>query len=263
MLLKSIRDLIYELTGNYYSEDRLHSLKQKIVNLLMDKGVISTEHELDYKIYELMKKREIKEELIDHITINETSFFRHKYQLQTFSEHFLDKIIKDPVSKILSAGCSTGEEPYTLAMMIIKKNPLITGKRVIGIDISKKVLNIAQKGEYPIRSINYIPEEYRIFVKTEGKMLKIKDIVKNIIDFKQANLIENNFNFKSTFSAVFFRNVLIYFTLDKKRKALMNIHSALRNRGILVLAPTEKVEQENFDLFKPIKVGKFVFYEKV
>ncbi len=262
MAIKNVRDLVYTLTGNYYSEDRLHSLKQKIVSMLKDRGEISSESELDGKIQILLRKRELADELIDYITINETSFFRHKEQLQTFADKFLDNILKNPVGKILSAGCSTGEEPYTLAMLMLKKKPTLTEKRVIGIDISSKALETAKRGEYPARTINYIPEEYRKYVQVDGRLIKIKDNVKSIVEFHKGNVVASACLFKSMFSAVFFRNVLIYFTPEKKRKAFENLHNSLKPDGVLILAPTETVGQENLDLFEPFKINRFTFYRK-
>ncbi len=262
MAIKNVRDLVYTLTGNYYSEDRLHSLKQKITAMLKDKGEISSDKELDNKIHILLRKKELADELIDYITINETSFFRHRQQLQTFADNFLDDILKNPIGKILSAGCSTGEEPYTLAMIMLKRKPTLTEKRVIGIDISSRALETAKKGEYPARSINYIPEEYRKFVQIDGRLLKIKENVKSIVDFHKGNVVANACLFKSRFSAVFFRNVLIYFTPEKKRKALENLYNSLKPDGILVLAPTENIGQENSDLFEPFKINKFTFFRK-
>ncbi len=262
MAIKNVRDLVYTLTGNYYSEDRLHSLKQKIADMLKDRGEISSEQELDGKISTLLRRKELADELINYITINETSFFRHKEQLQTFADNFINDILKNPVGKILSAGCSTGEEPYTLAMIMLKRKPTLTEKRIIGIDISTRALDTAKKGEYPARSVNYIPEEYRKFIEIEGRVLKIKENVKHIVEFHKGNVVANACLFKSQFSSVFFRNVLIYFTPEKKRKALENLHSALKPEGVLVLAPTETVGQENLDLFEPFKIGRFTFFRK-
>jgi len=262
LAIKSVRDLVYTLTGNYYSEDRLHSLKQKIVSMLKDRGEINSEDDLNGKISMLLKKKELADELINYITINETSFFRHKEQLKVFSDNFLDDVLKNPIGKILSAGCSTGEEPYTLAMIMLKKNPTLTTRRVVGIDISTKALNTAKEGKYPYRSINYIPEEYRDFVEVDGRYIKIKENVKSIVDFHKGNVVANACLFKSMFSAVFFRNVLIYFTPEKKRKALENLNNALKPDGVLVLAPTESIGQENLDLFKPFKIGRFTFFRK-
>ncbi len=262
MVIKNVRDFVYQLTGNYYSEDRLHSLKQKAAQMLKDKGIISSVNEVDGKLEVLLRDKELADELISYITINETSFFRHIDQINTFKDHFLKDILKNPTGKVLSAGCSTGEEPYTLAMISLSIQPTLRNKRIFGIDISTRALNVAKKGEYPARYERYIPKEYKKYVEIDGRTLKIKDEVKKIVDFHKGNLVASQCMYKGQFSAVFFRNVLIYFTEEKKRKALENLHKSLKKDGVLVLAPTETVGIKNQDLFEPFKIGRFVFFRK-
>lgn len=262
MAIQNVRDFVYQLTGNYYSEDRLHSLKQKAAQMLKDKGIISTVSEFDKNLEVLLKDKELVDELISYITINETSFFRHIDQINAFKNHFLKDILRDPSGKILSAGCSTGEEPYTLAMISLSLQSTLKRKIIIGIDISTRALNIAKKGEYPARYERYIPEEYKKYVEIDGKVLRVKKEVKEIVYFHKGNVIASKCLYNNYFSTIFFRNVLIYFTEEKKRKALENLHKSLKENGVLVLAPTETIGAKNQDLFEPFKVDRFVFFRK-
>jgi len=129
-------------------------------------------------------------------------------------------------------------------MMILDLKPDEKNKRVTGVDLSSSVLSVAREGIYEAEKINQIPVPYRKFVTLKDGKLYIKEDVKNITEFKQGNIVSEDYFFFRNYSAIFCRNVIIYFTKEKLRKALKNFHSSLTKSGILVLAPTEKIDRE-------------------
>ena len=256
-LVELLRETIYDLTGNYYPDERMRILEYKLERLLKELNIHDKPPKaiIDYFLRDETKRKM----LIDLMTVPETRFFREREQLETL----FDSLLKDKLSlDIASVGCSTGQEPYTLAMMMRKRG--ITG-RVVGMDINEEVLKKAREGIYKKDEIKDIPPEYRDMVEVKGEKLEIKREIKNMVSFRQANLIKpaDFIPLKDRFDVVFCRNVLIYFDAKSKRIALTNLRSILKKEGILVISATEILGKEYFDLFEPIKVGKFFFYKKV
>ncbi|ACO03572.1 MAG TPA: hypothetical protein DEP48_05785 [Persephonella sp.] len=254
MNLEKLREKIHQFTGNLYDEDRLKLLEVKVRSFIRKYGV---------SIDEVFRNNELFDLFIDSILVNETSFFRHKEQMFEFKDLYLKELINKPFYKIMSAGCSTGKEVYSIAMMILDLKPDEKNKRVTGVDLSSSVLSVAREGIYEAEKINQIPVPYRKFVTLKDGKLYIKEDVKNITEFKQGNIVSEDYFFFRNYSAIFCRNVIIYFTKEKLRKALKNFHSSLTKSGILVLAPTEKIDREFSDLFIPEKKGKYTFYRRV
>ncbi|WP_457641260.1 CheR family methyltransferase [Persephonella sp.] len=254
MNLEKLKEKIYEYTGNLYDGNRIALLESKVKSFLEKHNV---------SIDEIFKNHELLDVFIDSILVNETSFFRHKEQMYEFRDIYLKEMIKNPFYKIMSAGCSTGKEVYSLAMMIISLKPDEKNKRITGIDLSSSVLSIAREGIYDADTLEQIPVEYREYVSVKDRKLYINKEVKEITEFKQGNIVAEEYFFFKNYTAIFCRNVIIYFTKEKFRKALENFHKSLSRDGILVLAPTEKIDRENFDLFTPEKKGVFTFYRRV
>ena len=253
-ILSLLRDLIYQLTGNYYPEERMRIFEYKIERLLKNIGMDRESPEA-VMTYFMGKGRDA---LIDLMTVPETKFFREREQLEVL----LDKVINGiPAPEIASVGCSTGQEPYTVAMMLRRRGR--TG-RITGFDISLGVLEKARSGIYQIEEIRDIPEDYRDFIRVKGKFFEIKEDIRVMVNFKRANIIDpSDFSgFTGTFDLVLCRNVLIYFDRSSKEAALKNIWTILKREGVLTISSTEILGKEFHDLFEPFKVGKFFFYRR-
>ncbi len=255
-LIELLRKAIYELTGNYYPDERMKILEYKLEKLIRDMpiGSNSAEGVISY----FLKSPERKRMLIDLMTVPETRFFREKEQLEVLFDSVLKGIQNLDIASI---GCSTGQEPYTLAMMMRLRG--IVG-RIVGMDINEEVLQKAREGIYKSSELKDIPQEYREFVEVKGDLMLIKPEIKRMVEFRQANLIEgSDFQpFRGRFSVVLCRNVLIYFDKDSKRRALTNIRYIMREKGILVLSATELLGKEYQDLFEPFRSGRFLFFRK-
>lgn len=253
-LLPMLRDLIYQLTGNYYPEERMKIFEYKIERVLKNLGLENSSPE---KVVAYFSK-EGRDTLIDLMTVPETRFFREGEQLEVLVGEVLKHV---PSPSIASMGCSTGQEPYTVAMILKRWKRSGT---VIGFDVSRGVLEKASSAVYPLEELRDIPEDYREFIKVKEKFIEIREDVRYMVKFKRANLIDpKNFEgMEGFFHAVLCRNVLIYFDTRSKEVALGNIHKLLRREGTLVLSSTEILGKEFHDLFEPFKVGRFFFYRR-
>ncbi len=255
-LINILRETIYRLTGNYYPDERMKILEYKMERLIKSQNLDGSPPEKIINYF--LSSPERKKLLIDLMTVPETRFFREYEQLTALMGGLLRDL---KIINLLSIGCSTGEEPYSLAMMMRKEGK---SGRVVGADINEKVLEKARKGQYGAGALEDIPEEYRTFVRKTGRGIEVVEEVRRMVEFRKVNLIEER-DFEAmgmTFDAVLCRNVLIYFDASSKRRALENIGRVLKRNGYLALSSTEILQREYHDLFEPVKVGKFFFYRK-
>ncbi len=255
-LIELLRRAVYELTGNYYPDERMKILEYKLERLL--KNMHTEKKDPEQVVNFFLQTPERKKILIDLMTVPETRFFREREQLEVL----LDSLLKEKkFLNVASVGCSTGQEPYSLAMMMEERG---IGGKIIGMDINVEVLKKAREGVYKKGELKDIPEKYRKYVTEERDLLKIVPEIKRRVEFKEVNLIERKDfeQFKNSFDLILCRNVLIYFDRRSKEVALENLRSALRKDGILVLSSTEILGKEFYHLFEPLRGGKFVFYRR-
>jgi chemotaxis protein methyltransferase CheR len=189
-------------------------------------------------------------EVVNTLTTNETYFFREDFQLKTFVREILPEIRAQKEQegerrlRIWSAGCSSGEEPYTLAMLLLDM-PAFQGWQIeiIGTDISQRVLNLARKGVYGTSSFRTTDDDYlrRFFVEYEGKY-KIVDRVKNLVTISHLNLFDTTkVSLLGKMDVVFCRNVIIYFDATGKKRVIDTFYQRLRPDGFLLLGHSESL----------------------
>jgi chemotaxis protein methyltransferase CheR len=211
--------------------------------------------------------------LAKYLTVGETYFFREKAHLDFFRKHILsEKMLNQgpggPSFNIWSAGCCTGEEPYTLAMIIKEtlgdKHHLPI--RIFGSDVNKEFLHKATRGIYTSWSFRETPPEIRekYFTK-HGNRYEIVPEIKKMITFGFMNLANGNFSgFPEDvvpFHLIFCRNVLMYFTPDQIRKATSGFYSCLTDQGYLIPGIVE-VNDDNFYKFNPLQLKTCTIYQK-
>ncbi len=244
-----LRDLIYQHCGLHFSEETKYLLEKRL-----SKQVRQHQFKNFKDYYYLLRYGKNKEaelaQAIDLLTTNETYFFREESQLKTFVQEIIPEVKsrreKDGSRKlrIWSAGCSTGEEPYTLAMLLLEQ-PELQGWDIdiIGTDISHRVLQVARKGIYGASSFRATDGRYiqKYFEEIEGKY-RIRDEVKRLVGISHLNLFDNSrVSLLGQMDAVFCRNVIIYFDLDAKKKVVENFFQRLHTEGFLLLGHSESL----------------------
>ena len=243
-----LRDLISGYCGLYFEESSVYFLERRLQNRLEEKQLTSF---LDY-YYLLLYGQEKEEELgkvVDVLTTNETYFFREANQLKTFSEEIIPEILERKKARrtlrIWSAGCSTGEEPYTLAMIALEHRELLGWNiEIFASDISQRVLQAARKGLYGKSSFRSMEQYYesRYFHRIDSSRSQIDDSVRKLVSFGHLNLLQpEQWTILAHFDIIFCRNVMIYFNMESKKKMVENFHQKLEEGGFLLLGHAESL----------------------
>lgn len=214
----------------------------------------------------LDKNKEEYQLLFDKLTINVTQFFRDPEVFVVFENEILpDILINKSIKelKVWSAGCSSGEEPYSIAMSIEEtkeKNGIKDlNYEIYATDIDNDALSQAKKGQYSIKTMENIANLRRnkYFEKINDTTYLISEKIKNNVKFIRANLMEpykTNF-----FDIVFCRNVIIYFNKDLQKKVMQYFYDSLKDKGILILGKTETMLLSFRDKFKCINLRERIF----
>ncbi|MFQ5498226.1 MAG: CheR family methyltransferase [Candidatus Zixiibacteriota bacterium] len=243
-----IRDFIHEKAGIFFAENKMYLVKNRLAKRMAELGIKSY-RDYFYSVKYDTSQKEFNQ-LMVLMTTNETSFFRNEPQLKSFSDEALPLIIEQKLKgrglkslKIWSAGCSTGEEPYTLAMMIIDKLVSLAGWsiEIIANDISEQVLRAARMGEYSGITLRNVKPDVlsRHFVK-DGDKFRIKPEVKALIKFSHLNLNDpRKITMASNFDVIFCRNVMIYFSDEVKKQLVRGFFNALRPGGYFYIGHSE------------------------
>jgi chemotaxis protein methyltransferase CheR len=244
-----LRDIIYGHCGIYFNDDAVFLLQRRLAPRVES---LSLADFADY--YRFLRtaspehRRAELEEIVDRVTTNETYFFRENYQLDAFKDEILPDIFtRKPRGRRLSvwsAGCSTGEEAYTIAVLI-QESGLFTDweVRVFGSDISRRVLQVARKGIYGRTSFRATDLRLlrRYFRETEGKH-QVRDEVRQMVSFGQINLIDEPMTMLvGEVDVIFCRNVLIYFDAESRKRVVDTLHRKLVRGGFLLLGHSESL----------------------
>ena len=266
----SIRDYIYEKSGMYFADSKRDFVEVRV------KKRVSDNNFQNFKDYYYFLKyntsdREFKM-LMDAVTINETKFFRDIPLLTAFETKVLENVIQSKANspfkqiKILSAGCSTGEEPYTLTM-ILDDNKLRLKNidfQITAGDISEEALTTAKNGIYKDTQLRSTEKKYmdRYFVKDLNNNYKISPMLKNKINFRYLNLSDfRGMKMLGKFDIIFCRNVMIYFDNKFKIELVKTFYEMLNNNSYFFVGHSESLFGINND-FKMEKVNGIVVYKK-
>lgn len=225
---RQLADYIRENYGIYLKEEKQSMLSGRLQNLLIEKGFRNFTDYYKYVISD--KTEEAAIALINRVTTNHTFFMREEEHFKFFKETVLPDIVKKAGNKdlrIWSAGCSSGEEPYTLAIIIDEffgKEKLFWDSKILATDISSRMLEKAQKRIYGNEEIAALPVNWRLsyFSKYDQDRSVISDRIRNEVIFRRFNLMEKCFPFKRKFHVIFCRNVMIYFNNETKWELLEN-----------------------------------------
>ncbi len=268
-----LRDIIYQRSGMFFPDNKKYVLETRLVRRVDDAGFESFEKYVDFLKSDPKREQELSA-LFEIITTNETSFFRDMNQLQVFEAGVLTKLIKQIEGtgvkklRLWSSACSTGEEPYTMAMQTL--NRVQTGINsdwdieIHATDISEGVLNSARRGEYNDYSIRNVPPQYlaKYFSKNGNGKYSIKPEIKKLVKFSNVNLFDSmKLRVFKGMHIVFCRNVLIYFDEASKKKVVNSIYDSLLPGGYLFIGHAESL----FNIsraFKLVNINNLLVYQK-
>ena len=248
--------------------DILHYIKREIgVDLFAKNSIIETKLRLFCerkeiysfrKLFEtLQHDKELRQELIDLVTVNETYFYREESQLElaiTFA-------LRIPHVKILCAPCASGEEVYSLSMMLQERGRMPNDFSITGIDINSEAIDKAKNASFSERSLHKLDERLkeRYFIKDE-RSYKVKSTYFTSVDFKKVNIFEHDFLALGSFDIIFSRNMLIYFDDDFRLKTIERFASLLKSEGKLFLGHADIIPENRF--FTKYTENRLSYYVK-
>jgi chemotaxis protein methyltransferase CheR len=265
-----LRDFVYEKTGIYFAENKMYLLESRLTNRLQDLGFSSYE---DYYYSLKFGSEKAKNEManiFDVVTTNETSFFRNPPQLDVFrtmiKKDYCNGNMPGSPIRIWSAACSTGEEPYTLAIIILeiieslKKNIPFT---IYGTDISSKVIESARRAVFSQYSVRNTDERTgKKYFAGENNLYALKEEVKKYVKIDFMNLMEENaYKIYRQMDFIFCRNVLIYFDEKMKKKVIDCLYECLRPKGVLIIGHAESLHNIS-RAFKPLVFPGTIAYQR-
>ena len=267
-----LRDFIYQQFGIFIAENRKYLIENRLSGRLKELNLKSYGDYYHYLRFDPNGKGELSK-LAEVVTTNETSFYRNPPQLQIFQEKVLRKLLEDGRKKnrkqlrIWSAGCSTGEEPYTLAIIILeelKAEIAAWDIRITANDLSEAVLAAARRGLYSEYALRTTPPDIvaRYFTKDSNGVFQISPQAKRLISFGPINL-NDKFALKRVERShiIFCRNVIIYFDDDMKKRVISAFYDNLLPEGFLIIGHSESLHNIS-RTFKPEHYPGAIVYSK-
>jgi chemotaxis protein methyltransferase CheR len=269
-----IRDLVYQTCGIYHAEDKLYLLAGACKRRMAEAKARGPKEYFDVLTALSTRDAEVRQ-LLNEITIGETCLFRSQGQLDALKNVLLPKLTEERNKlglrklRIWSAGCSTGEEPYTLAMFFAeereRKYPEWTFE-ILATDLNDRSLETARAGVYGNYALRNTPELYKkkYFVPAEEGKLRIKDELKARIAFSRLNLNDDaRVLFMRNLDVILCCNVLIYFDQASKRRVVQHFYSGLLPGGYFFLGHAESLYQVN-EQFRLIHLpGTTVYWKAI
>lgn len=209
------------------------------IDALITKSKIKT---YDEYVDAIKKDSAMMEEFVAYLTINVSEFYRNPEQWKLLENEIFPYLFERFGNnlRIWSAACSTGDEPYTLVMLLARFIPMNQIK-IIATDIDKQVLAKAQMGIYNEKSLKGLPKEFqsKYFTKVGDSGYQISEEVKRCVEFKQHNLLKDQY--PGNCNMIVCRNVMIYFTEEAKKVIYRKFNDALKKDGMLFVGSTEQI----------------------
>lgn len=266
------RKYIYDVSGIYFQDNKKYLLESRLQKRMNYLGLDSFEKYLEYVKFNPQKEVE-KKQLFEAITINETYFFRNQPQFDALVQHIVPELLSSGKKlnkkrlRIWSAASSSGEEAYTIAMvlteLILPKYPGLQVE-IIGTDINYAVVENAKRGIYKEYSIRNTPPLYlkKYFIKHENNTLEVVPEIKRMVKFKLLNLYDDaGMRMMNNFDVIFCANVLIYFNLESKKKVVEHLYNALNPVGYLFIGYSESLHGIS-KAFRLVSFPKTIGYKK-
>ncbi len=255
--------LIREHTGIALRENKRSLLNSRLLARLRYFGYQRFEEYYEHLLCRDPNGEEMQN-MINAMTTNMTSFFREKHHFDQLTRHLLvpareSALRKQSVSlRLWSAGCSTGEEAYSIAMTVADNldHLLAWDVKILATDIDTDVLKAGRAGVYPVESVRGMAQApvRRHFLQgigTHTNYVKVKPQLSRLVCFARLNLMDIHWPFRGKFDAIFCRNVIIYFDHDSQRRLLEHFARYLRPQGLFFAGHSESLFWAD-DLFEPI-----------
>ncbi|MCX7921990.1 MAG: protein-glutamate O-methyltransferase CheR [Clostridia bacterium] len=247
---KLLSEFIKENYGIHLKQEKQSLLTGRLYNVLVQNNFKNFSEYYEYIVSD--KTGDAVVTLIDKITTNHTFFMREAQHFYYFRDKvlpYLSNTVKDRDLRIWSAACSTGEEPYTLAMILDQffgKEKLCWDTKVLATDISNKVLEIAKKGVYSDEKIAPLPSHWKTnyFKKYDDDNSVLVDKIRNEVIYRKFNLMEKAFPFKRRFHVIFCRNVMIYFDNKTKEELVDKLYEMTEYGGYLFIGHSESINRD-------------------
>jgi len=244
-----LKELVYHHCGLHFDDNSKYLFEKRLSNRLALHQIENFQDYYYYLMYDKNRSQEL-EAVVDLLTINETYFFREEAQLKAFSEEILPELKQKKQEagtrsvRIWSAGCSTGPEAYTIAILILESE-LFNGwdVEIFASDISHSVLSAARKGEYNQSAFRTTDPYYlkRYFTEENGKY-RVVDSVRRLVNFGYLNLLDTGkVVLLGKMDVIFCRNVIIYFDKESKKKVIDCFERRLKPEGYLMLGHSESL----------------------
>ncbi len=246
-----LRDFIYQQSGIYIGENRKYLVENRLSNRIKELKLKSYSEYYNFLRFDVSRRSELNR-LFEVVTTNETSFYRNPPQLRVFQNSVLPQTIEECRKsgrkrlRIWSAGCSTGEEPYTIAMILheVLKNEMHSWDiKITASDLSEAVLAAARRGIYTEYALRTTPRDIvGKYFKKNDNIYTIESNVKRLVSFGQLNLNDRmQLSRVEKSHIIFCRNVIIYFDDDMKKRVINAFYDNLVHNGALLIGHSESL----------------------
>jgi chemotaxis protein methyltransferase CheR len=264
---EAFKTFLQDACGILLGDNKQYLVKSRLRRILEENNLNSLGELLDR--LKRVGRSGLRELVIDAMTTNETLWFRDNHPFRILQDKLLPEFAErnslQPL-RVWSAACSTGQEPYSVGMVVDEFRRNRPGKlrdvKITATDISKSVLEVARRGEYEMIAIGrgLSPERQKqFFTPSANGGWQIKPQIKAMVEFKELNLLERYMLGK--FDIIMCRNVLIYFSADLKKDILTRLHGALNPGGYLILGASESLNGLP-NLYEMVQCHPGIIYRK-
>lgn len=242
-----LRDIIYKEAGIKLGDVKKILMQSRLIKRLRD---LKLDNFTEYYDYLVNNYEDEKINFINSITTNKTDFFRENDHFEFMKSKILPDFEKkrEKELRIWSAGCSTGEEPYTIAITLFE---YFNGKvppefLILATDIDTQVLDRAQNGNYAADHLSdvdskYLKKYFEHNSSAKGEFYRVNDELKKAVYFRRLNLLQDEYPMKKKFDIIFCRNVIIYFDRETQKKLFEKYHGYLKDDGYLLIGHSENI----------------------
>ncbi|WP_281367517.1 CheR family methyltransferase [Sphingomonas chungangi] len=258
--------ILYDRTGMIFGETKRYYIERRVADRMAKAGI----PDISRYVAALPFDRNELQALINAFTINETYFYREESQLAALSRDILPRIVETrrpgDLVRIWSLPCSTGDEPYSIAIWLLENWPMVDSWNIeiVGSDVDTAALSHARRGRYGERALARLPDDVRnrYFGPVKGHVREIVDDLKESIHLTEANLIDaRSVAAQGRFDVIFCRNLLIYFDDAARDVAARRLFESLNPGGFLCLGHTESMSRIS-DRFELVRLDDAIVYRR-